>query len=61
MTGHYNVYFNGEIKLLEVTQTLEKGHINDFTKIIDVFPYGDEASAKGVTQPLDEVLKKASK
>lgn len=61
MTGHYNVYFNGEQKLLEVTETLEKSHVDDFTKIIDVFPYGDEASAKGVTPQLDEVLKKASK
>jgi tetratricopeptide (TPR) repeat protein len=61
LTGHYNVYFNGEQKLLEATQALEAGHSNDFTRILDIFPYGDEAAAKGVTPQLDEVLKKTSK
>jgi tetratricopeptide (TPR) repeat protein len=61
LTGHYNVYFNGEQKLLEATQTLEAGHVNDFNKILDIFPYGDEAAAKGVSQKMDEVIKKSSK
>jgi tetratricopeptide (TPR) repeat protein len=60
MTGRFNVYFNGEIKYIEVIQALEKGHQNDFTKILDVFPYGDEAASKGVAGQLDIVLKKAS-
>lgn len=60
MTGRFNVYFNGEIKFLEVMEVLEKGHQNDFTKILDVFPYGDEAASKGVAGELDIVLKKAS-
>lgn len=61
LTGHYNVYFNGEQKLLEATQTLEAGHVNDFNKILDVFPYGDEAAAKNVSQKMDDVIKKSSK
>jgi tetratricopeptide (TPR) repeat protein len=60
MTGRFNVYFNGELKYHEVMETLEKGHQNDFTKILDVFPYGDEAAAKGVSGQLDIVLKKVS-
>jgi tetratricopeptide (TPR) repeat protein len=61
LTGHYNVYFNGEQKLVEILQSLEKGHVNDFTRVLDVFPYGDQAAAKSISGPLDEVLKKASK
>jgi len=60
MTGHFNIYFNGEQKLLDVTTTLETGHRNDFNKILDVFPYGNEQSAKGVTNILDDALKKFS-
>jgi tetratricopeptide (TPR) repeat protein len=60
MTGRFNVYFNGELKYNEVIQTLEKGHNDDFTKILEVFPYGDEAASKGVSGQLDIVLKKVS-
>lgn len=60
MTGKFNVYFNGQLKYDEVIESLEKGHTNDFTRILDVFPYGDEAASKGVAGQLDIVLKKAS-
>lgn len=60
MTGRFNVYFNGEVKYKEVTDALEKGHQNDFTKILEVFPYGDEGAAKGVAGQVDIVLKKVS-
>jgi tetratricopeptide (TPR) repeat protein len=60
MTGRFNVYFNGEIKYIDVMEVLEKGHNDDFTKILEVFPIGDEAAAKGVSGQLDIVLKKVS-
>jgi tetratricopeptide (TPR) repeat protein len=60
MTGRFNVYFNGEVKLLETLESLEKGHQDDFTKLLEVFPYGDEAASKGVAGQLDIVLKKVS-
>jgi tetratricopeptide (TPR) repeat protein len=60
MTGRFNVYFNGELKYKEVMESLEKGHNDDFTKILEVFPYGDEGAAKGVSGQLDVVLKKVS-
>ncbi len=60
LTGHYNVYFNGEQKMIEARQTLAGGHPNDFTKVLDVFPYGDENSAKSVSGQMDEVIKKTS-
>ncbi len=60
LTGHYNVYFNGEQKFIDAIDALEKGHKDDFSKILDVFPYGDEAAAKGGSGQYDEVMKKAS-
>lgn len=60
MTGRFNVYFNGEVKFKDVMETVETGHNDDFTKILEVFPYGDEAAAKGVSGQLDIVLKKVS-
>lgn len=60
LTGHYNVYFNGEQKFIDAMDALEKGHKDDFSRILDVFPYGDEAAAKGSSGQYDEVMKKAS-
>jgi outer membrane protein assembly factor BamD (BamD/ComL family) len=60
LVGHYNIYFNGEQKLNDAISNLKAGHLNDFNKILDVFPYGNEAAAKGVTNILDEAMKKFS-
>jgi len=60
LTGHYNVYFNGEQKLLDATDALQKAHKDDFSRILEVFPYADEAAAKGNSGLFDEAMKKAS-
>ncbi|MBP9186421.1 MAG: hypothetical protein KBG11_04955 [Bacteroidia bacterium] len=61
LTGHYNVYFNGEIKFLETVEGFEKGTQNDFNKILPVFITPDEAAGKGLASSMDEVIKKTSK
>lgn len=61
LTGHYNVYFNGEIKFNETVETYEKGVQNDFNKVLPIHITPDEAAAKGMTSAMDEVIKKASK
>ncbi len=61
LTGHYNVYFNGEIKFLETVEGFEKGTQNDFNKILPVFITPDEGAGKGLASSMDEVIKKASK
>jgi len=60
LTGHYNIYFNGEQKLLDATTQLENGHPNNFNEILNVFPIGTEEAAKGVSNVLDEASKKFS-
>ncbi len=61
LTGHYNVYFNGEIKFVEAVQTYEMGVQNDFSKILPILIAPDEAASKGLTPSMDEVIKKSSK
>lgn len=61
LTGHYNVYFNGEIKFIEAVEGYEKGVQNDFSKILPIHIAPDEGAAKGMTSAMDEVIKKASK
>jgi TolA-binding protein len=61
LTGHYNVYFNGEIKFNEAVEAFEKGYQNDFNKILPIHINPDEGAAKGMTAAMDEVIKKASK
>lgn len=61
LTGHYNVYFNGEVKFNEAVEAFEKGVQNDFSRVLPVFITPDEGAAKGLSAPMDEVIKKTSK
>ncbi|MCC7533516.1 MAG: tetratricopeptide repeat protein [Bacteroidia bacterium] len=61
LTGHYNVYFNGQIKFDEAVESYEKGIQNDFNRVLPVFLIPDETAAKGMTSVMDEVIKKTSK
>ncbi|MDX5320723.1 MAG: tetratricopeptide repeat protein, partial [Bacteroidota bacterium] len=61
MVAHFNIYFNGQQKLDETRFTLEKAHVDDFTKVLDVYPYGSEDNRKAQAGNMDEVIKKASR
>ncbi len=61
MVARYNVYFNGTQKLNETLLQLEKSHKDDFSKVLDVYPYGSEQDRKSQAGNMDEVIKKASK
>ncbi len=61
LTGHYNVYFNGELKFNDAVLGYEKTVQNDFSRILPVFLIPDEAASKGLTSSMDEVIKKTSK
>lgn len=61
MVAHFNVYFNGQQKLEDTRLMLEKGHLDDFSKVIDVYPYGSDANRKSQSGQMDEVIKKASR
>ncbi|MBI1222368.1 MAG: tetratricopeptide repeat protein [Bacteroidetes bacterium] len=61
MVAHFNIYFNGEQKLLDARYSLEKGHVDDYSQVLDVYPYGTEANRKALAGQMDEVIKKASR
>lgn len=61
LTGRFNVYFNGEQKLLDAVLQMENSHQNNFGKVLDVFPLGTPESAKAAGNVLDEAIKKFSK
>ena len=61
LTGHYNVYFNGELKFNDAILGYEKGVQNDFSRILPVFLIPDVSASKGLTSSMDEVIKKTSK
>jgi len=60
MTSRYNVYFYARESLKEGVQKLESSHKDDYTKILPVFIYGDDAESKTISPELDRVIKKAS-
>jgi tetratricopeptide (TPR) repeat protein len=60
MVAHYNIYYHGQKKLNEQVQDLALLHKDDFTKPIEVYPYGDAAIATSLKPKMEEVLKKTS-
>jgi len=60
LTGHYNVYFNGEQKLLDAIKQIEISHADDYTQTLDIIQTGTPEAAKSAGNILDEALKKFS-
>lgn len=60
MVSRYNVYFHAQKKLNETIEDLVLLHKDDFSKPIQVFPYGDDATATSIKPKMEEVMKKAS-
>lgn len=61
MLARYNTYYHAVMVLDESLIKLEESHKDDFSKVITVFPDGDENSAKGITAGMDEIMSKTSK
>lgn len=60
-TTRYNIYFNGNESFKEGVFAIESANKDDYTKILPVFIYGDENSAKSAYSQMDNAIKKASK
>lgn len=61
MIARFNIYFNATQKMDAALADLAKKQKDDFNEIIDVYPYGTEADAKGMREPMEAAMKKASK
>ncbi len=60
-TTRYNIYFNGNESFKDGIFTIETANKDDYTKILPVFIYGDENTAKSAFPQMDNAIKKASK
>lgn len=61
LTAHYNAYFNGNESLKAGVKKIATNNKDDFSKILPVFLYTDEALSKSVYPDMDNAIKKASK
>lgn len=60
MTSRFNVYFYAKESLKEGVTKLEEKHIDDYSKILPVFIYGDKETSKEIYPEMDRVIKKSS-
>ena len=61
VTSRYNAYFNGNESLKAGIRQLEDAHQDDYSKILEIFKYGDENQAASVYPQMDRALEKAAK
>ncbi|WBA41465.1 tetratricopeptide repeat protein [Hymenobacter canadensis] len=55
-----NGYFLAREKMRETEAKLYTARLNDYNRVLPLFPTMDEAAAKAITADMDEVVKKAS-
>jgi len=60
LTAHYNGYFNARERMNNGAKALAETHKDRYDRILSIFRYSDEASAKSVYPDMDEAIKKSS-
>lgn len=59
-TAHYNAYFLAREKMKEVDLQIKTANIDDYNKVLFVYPTITEATLGSIKTPLEEIIKKAS-
>ena len=59
-TQRYNGYFNATVLLEESRATLTQQHVDNYNKILPIFPASEADNPQAVAEPLDEAMKKVS-
>lgn len=60
LTCHYNGYWNGDQAYKDGLQSLNNKVVEDYTKVLPVFNYGDEKDVQTINQNMDRAIEKAS-
>ena len=60
MTGRYNGYYNAKLILTESILKLKNNNKEDYTALLDVFPYKSGGEAGSVHNQMDVIIDKAS-
>lgn len=61
MNARYNGLFHAKEKVKSTVKSLSESHVDDFTKVIDVFPWGTGSQREGEKGTMEEVQKKCTK
>jgi tetratricopeptide (TPR) repeat protein len=61
LVSRYNIYFNGNEALKQAMIQLANSHKDDYTQILEVFPYGTETEAMSIVPAMDRANEKGSK
>ena len=59
-TQRYNGYFNATVLLEESKIALDQQHVDNYNRILAVYPYTEAENPQAVAEPLDEAMKKVS-
>ena len=59
-TAHYNAYFLAREKMKEVDAQIITSNVDDYNKILTVYPQISDGTLGSIKTPLEEVIKKAS-
>ncbi len=61
LVSRYNTYFNGNEAFKQGVNQLAQNHKDDYTQVLNVFPYGSETDAMSIFATMDRANEKASK
>jgi tetratricopeptide (TPR) repeat protein len=59
--SRYNAYFNGEQAMLKGLATVKTGNVDDYSKLLHAFQWGDEALRQSVIPDMDRAIEKSTK
>lgn len=59
-TQRYNGYFNATVLMEESEANLTQQYVDNYNKILPIFPYTKADNPQAVAEPLDEAMKKVS-
>lgn len=60
LNAKFNGYYNGNEALKEAVNTMEDNYVDDYSKVLPIYTFGDQKAAKTATPAMEKVFKKAS-
>lgn len=60
VTGRDNFFFNGRQQVKDGAVSLAGNHVDHYDRLLSIFRYADEKSAKSITPQMDEAIKRFS-
>lgn len=61
LTSRYNIFFNGNESFKRGVKKMEDSHVDDFTRILPIFQYGNENTAGLIASDMEMAIQKATK